>query len=245
MNSCLFLPWNTPSSIIAESAAHLYHPMSLPKQGKKTGIIKMPNGFIGAGAMSYGTTLGMNTVIVINPRDCLATHSLKECINHHVSIDDPFAEVEVVQSWQLDIAGQLDDVLIRTDYTRILLLWPYQTLSLSKVTKLPSKDVEFTYMHKNMSPKAKLLVSEAMAVSVVNNEEDEVVCKNASSVGTIPDLIKASYSRLISSVYINREQWVAFRDSGADDISVSAFLAESLKGKSGCLADPNVFEWVI
>jgi len=244
-NTCLFLPWNSPCSIVAISASHLYHPMSLPKQERKTGIVKMPNGFCGAGSIGYGVKAGMDIVVTLSTEDNLATKSVIECINNYVSIDDPFADVQVVRSGETSIAGQLDDVFTGTEYQRVLLLWPYQDVKIDKLNFNTDSNIKFFYSHKNGTPRAGKVVTEVVGISAKIEEEDSILCKSAMSVGTIDEIVKGSFTRLVSSAYINREQWTAFQDSDADDRSVGAFLSESLKGETGALADPNVFGWII
>ena len=238
----MVLPWNSPCSMLDDISSEIYHPASFPQLNKKTKTVKFPNGYVGYGMISVGVKLHLDIAIMLGSKDTIANRSVERCVDLFVDVDDPFANITIYKTCQTTIGSQVEDFFdANTQYEWALVLWPYQSFHIKDMATLLDRDeADFAFMHPLANAKIRDKITEGVMVNTC-----DTVCKSVMSVGTIPDILKGSYTSFVSMVMIHRETFMAFRNSGADDVSMTGFLIEYLKGKTGTLVDPEQSEFIV
>lgn len=247
-NQEVLLPYNSPSLMFDEVSSKVFHAAAVPWKPRSSDKFKVPTHFTGSGSIGLAAKLGLNVTMTVSSDDSLlSTRSLIECANMFIDPANPFAFVDTLPTSETTIAGQVRAFFAASEASSVLVVWPYQIFDLAPKSLSSAVDepfqlftsapegATFAYTH-HMMQVMRSLIPEAVAVAPreISNLTDDIVCANACSVGTVDDMLKGSFTRLISMVAIDRDDFAAY--SGND---IAEFLGQNLQGKRGVCVDPT------
>lgn len=258
----VLLPYNTPSPVFDEVTSKMFHLAALPWRApkQKTPHIKVPHHFTGSGSIALATKMNLNVTMMVNEDTSTpSVRTLIECTNMFVDPANPFAFVDVQTTASASIAGQVRDFFKTSEAQFAALIWPYQTFNVDLLNKQVNVngltgterlqqffsgvgDYRFIYTH-HLLDIDESMVPEAVAVCANDSElrktDEEITCVTACSVGTVDDLLKGSFKRLISMALIERDAFAAYSGD-----SIADFLSGYLPKKSGALLPPHVGQFM-
>lgn len=227
----------------------VYHPLTL-LMGYKPGVITdEKSAYSGYSSLFFGSMVSNTVVVAIPFGDAKVwVHNLRHLVSNFVNADNILAETELLEldparSDSGTIARQVKEAFdAYPSAARIMLIWPYQMVC-AKQPIMATGNIHFTYTHHNLNVQRRFVPECIVLAPEDKDAESEMVCKSVVAHADVDDILKAMYTRVLSTCEIHREEFMAYVGT-TDYPNMQPFLQKTLVGKRGALMNHKDYLWL-
>ncbi len=236
----VLLPFATPHK--AYKKWGVFHPATIPyAQDRRASSFDEMKDYIGFESVKFATKISHTVVATIPPKSTVCGHALEELLSLYTDPNNILAEIERIEHHEDSIASQVEAAFNAVpNANSVLVIWPYQMFHPEDqmVSGTAEYNAAFTFSHPMLNLRRDA-IPEAIGVAVADEtQENTVECKDVATLRDLDAMLKGSYTRVITSVEIFRDDFFAFRTE-PEYPDLSMLLKRTLAGKRGILTNHN------
>lgn len=240
----VLLPFATPHT--AYKKWGVFHPAChLSPRDRKSKEFDETKDYSGFDSVMFATRLSHTVVATIPPKTTVVGMMLEELLATYVDPNNILAEIERVEHAEDSIASQVEAAFNAVPSAdKILVVWPYQIFNSEE--PLPDHEpgnYSFSFSHPMLNLRRDM-IPEAIGISVVDeSKEVQADLKDAVAIKDLDTLLKGSYTRILTSVEIRREDFDAHKGT-PEYPDLVPLIKRTLAGKPGLLTNPNGHQFI-